>query len=113
MGVPFSREVQKASLHIDNIAPTVNLALWTIIWVSIIISFLIGALLIAITALLVTVNPDLAEERRFLVTPVLKVLLKIPLALVERPAGTGLRREDDKSERSATGYVENKAKYRG
>lgn len=112
MGVPFSHEIQKASQHIDNLAPTINLALWTIIWVSIIISFLIGALLLAVTAVLITVNPDLAEERRLLVTPVLKAWLKVPLTLAGRPGEARLRKENDRLERVATGSFEKKTKHR-
>jgi hypothetical protein len=82
MGVPFSHEVQKASQHIDHIAPTVKIALWTIICVSVILSILIATLLIAVIALLITVNPDLVEERKMLVTPALRAWLKLPSALV-------------------------------
>src|SRR5450756_2119647 len=96
MGVPFSHEVQKASEHIDNIAPTVTAALRNIdsivpyvkfalvasILASIVLSILIGTLLIAVIALLITVNPDLEEERKRLITPVLRKWLNMPTTLV-------------------------------
>ena len=119
MGVPFSHEVQKASEHIDNIAPTVVTALRNIdtivpyvkfalvasILASIILSILIVTLLIAVIALLITVNPDLAEERKRLVTPALKSWLKVPSMLVgNSPAApTG---ESETAERRLTGILE-------
>jgi hypothetical protein len=77
MGVPFSHEILKAFHHVDTIAPIVKVAFWTLIFVSILPLVLIGSLLIAVVALLITVNPDLVEERKALVTPVLRVWLKV------------------------------------
>ncbi|KAH8793756.1 hypothetical protein F5882DRAFT_516146 [Hyaloscypha sp. PMI_1271] len=102
MGVPFSHEVQKASEYIDNIAPTivttlrnidttvpyVKFALVANILVSIILTILIVTLLIAVIALLITVNPDLAEERKRLVTPVLRAWLNVPSMLVRNSPAT-------------------------
>jgi hypothetical protein len=82
MGLPFLHEVQKASEHIENIAPTVKSALWAITWASIILPILIGALLLAVVALLITVNPDLEQERKAFVTPLLRICLKAPRALL-------------------------------
>jgi hypothetical protein len=113
MGVPFSHEVQNASHHIDTIAPIVKIALWTIICVSVILSLLIGTLLIAVVALLITVNPDLAEERKRLVTPVLRAWLKVPSMLVGISSiGAAPTREGERSEWSPTAVPEKKTKYR-
>ncbi|KAH7407178.1 hypothetical protein BKA64DRAFT_705588 [Cadophora sp. MPI-SDFR-AT-0126] len=81
MGVPFSHEVQNASHHIDTIAPILRIALWTIICVSVILLFLISLIAVAFIALLITVNPDLVEERKRLVTPVLRACLQVPSML--------------------------------
>ena len=80
MGLPFLHEVQSASQHIDTIAPILRIALWTVICVSVILLFLIS---VAIIALLITVNPDLVEERKRFVTPVLRACLKVPSLLLE------------------------------
>ncbi len=103
MGVPFSREIEKASHHIDTLVPTVNIALWTIIWVSIILLILIATILVAFIALLITVNPDLERERKALVTPVLRALLKVPRVLVGMSSTEATsRREGERSERPST-----------
>jgi uncharacterized membrane protein YbhN (UPF0104 family) len=119
MGVPFSHEVQKASEHIDNIAPTVVTALHNIdtivpyvkfalvasVLASIILSILIVGLLIAIIALLITVNPDLAEERKRLVTPALRAWLKVSSMLVGNSPATPTG-ESETAERRPTGILE-------
>jgi hypothetical protein len=121
MGVPFSHEVQKASEHIDNIAPTVVTAIRNIdttipyvkfalvanILASIIFSILIVTLLIAVIALLITVKPDLAEERKRLVTPVLRAWLKVPSVLMRNSPATPTG-ESETGERCQTGILENR-----
>ena len=117
MGIPFSHEIQKASEHVDNIAPTVinalrnvddvvpyvKSALWAIGWASIILPVLIGALLLAVIALLITVNPDLEQERKQLVTPLLRLCLKVPQALIGVSAAeTVPGREREQPERVPT-----------
>ncbi|KAE9365287.1 hypothetical protein N431DRAFT_98401 [Stipitochalara longipes BDJ] len=123
MGVPFSHEIQKASEHIDNIAPTVitalrnvdtvvpyvENALWAITWASIILPFLIGALLLAVIALLITVNPDLEQERKLLVTPLLRICLKMPRVLLGISAAEATtRREREQPERGPTRDIDNR-----
>ncbi|PMD30798.1 hypothetical protein L207DRAFT_519908 [Hyaloscypha variabilis F] len=107
MGMPFSREVQKASQHVENIAPYAVSALSAITWASIVLSFLIGALLLAVIALLITVNPDLEQERKLLVTPLLRVCLKVPRVLLGITAAeTTTGREREQPERVPTKDVD-------
>lgn len=102
MGLPYSHEIQRASEHIDAIVPTVKIALWTLTFVSISLLILIGALLLAVIGLLITVNPDLERERKALVTPVLRGWLTAPRLLVGAlPASAASRREVERSERTA------------
>ncbi|PMD14132.1 hypothetical protein NA56DRAFT_755037 [Hyaloscypha hepaticicola] len=102
MGVPFSHEIQRASEHIDATVPTVKIALWTLTFVSISLLILIGALLLAVIGLLITVNPDLERERKALVTPVLRGLLTAPRLLVgASPESAAPRREFERSEKTA------------
>jgi hypothetical protein len=102
MGVPYSHEIQKASDHIDAIMPTVKIALWILNFVSISLLILIGALFLAVIALLITVNPDLERERKALVTPVLRGWLTVPRLLVgASPAAAAPRGEFERSERTA------------
>ncbi|KAI7494971.1 hypothetical protein KC367_g7734 [Hortaea werneckii] len=81
MGIPYSREINQA---FDQVAPLVAATL-DVLQTSKNITYLLAAvqvlnavlLLIAVVSLLgllITVNPDLAEERRALVTPVVKHL---------------------------------------
>jgi hypothetical protein len=86
MGVPFSHEVQRASHHIDSIAPLAKIALITLTLASVIITILLVAILYALVALMITVNPDLVEERKRLVTPFFKAWLKVPAMLVGIPS---------------------------
>lgn len=102
MGLPFSHEVQKASAHIDSTVPYVKFALVAVVLASIIVPILIGTLLVAVLALLITVNPDLIAERQRLVTPVLKAWFKVPVMLVGNPSLTG----DDEKPESLTGILE-------
>ena len=112
MGVLFSHEVKNVSHHIDIIAPIIKTALRTITFVAIILSLLISTLLVAIVALLITVNPDMVEERKRLVTPALKACLKVPNMLVGiSTIGGAPTREGEKPERSPTVVPENSIKY--
>ncbi|KAI7209593.1 hypothetical protein KC333_g8650 [Hortaea werneckii] len=81
MGIPYSKEINQA---FDQVAPLVAATL-DVLQTSKNITYLLAAvqvlnavlLLIAVVSLLgllITVNPDLAEERRALVTPVVKHL---------------------------------------
>ncbi|KAI6910413.1 hypothetical protein KC318_g1258 [Hortaea werneckii] len=81
MGIPYSKEINQA---FDQVAPLVAATL-DVLQTSKNITYLLAAvqvlnavlLLVAVVSLLgllITVNPDLAEERRALVTPVVKRL---------------------------------------
>lgn len=114
MGIPFSHEVHNASRQIDLIAPIIKIALWTIICVSLILSLLISTLLITVVALLITVNPDLVEERKRFVTPILRALLKVPSMPVEfSSVGVASTREGERLEESSIAVPEKKIMYRG
>lgn len=102
MGIPYSHQIQKASEHIDAIVPIVKIALWTLTFVSISLLILIGALLLAVIALLITVNPNLERERKALVTPILRGWLTGPRLLVGAlPASVAPRRVVERFERTA------------
>jgi hypothetical protein len=81
-------------------------ALSAITWASIVLSFLIGALLLAVIALLITVNPDLEQERKLLVTPLLRVCLKVPRVLLGITAAETTGREREQPERAPTKDVD-------
>jgi hypothetical protein len=66
MGVPYSQEVKTA---VDLAADLKFAVTCFIIILTIFLSFIV----VAVIALLITVNPDLVEERKALVTPVLKL----------------------------------------
>lgn len=110
MGVPYSYEVQKAShdidtasRHIDTITPILKSTLFAIKFACIIhvISFCI--LLVAVIALLISVNPDLAEERKALVTPVLRACLKVPRLLVGGSEGAPMSSRGERLDRKGRG----------
>ncbi|KAI7344386.1 hypothetical protein D0862_12842 [Hortaea werneckii] len=81
MGIPYSKEINQA---FDQVAPLVAATL-DVLQTSKNISYLLAAVQVfnalllltavfALLGLLITVNPDLAEERKALVTPVVKHL---------------------------------------
>ncbi|GAB1743692.1 hypothetical protein NU219Hw_g616t1 [Hortaea werneckii] len=81
MGIPYSKEINQA---FDQVAPLVAATL-DVLQTSKNITYLLAAVqvlnavllltaVIALLGLLITVNPDLADERRALVTPVVKHL---------------------------------------
>jgi hypothetical protein len=88
MGVPFSQEVRNAVDHAADLKSAaiyftrtaVDIAAdlkFVVICFTIIHAISLGFILLAVIALLITVNPDLVEERKALVTPVLKGGLRV------------------------------------
>lgn len=79
MGIPFSHEVKTAVNLATDLATELKshatTALYALIFISVIHTFLLAIFLLAVIALLVTVNPDLVEERKAFVTPVVRWLL--------------------------------------
>jgi hypothetical protein len=79
MGVPFSSEVKTAVDLATELAADLKshatTALYALVFIAVIHTFLLGVFLIAIIGLLITVNPDLVEERKAFVTPGVKLLL--------------------------------------
>jgi hypothetical protein len=84
MGIPYSKQINAA---FDQVTPLVaagfqvlettkNIAV-LLAFIEVFIFILLGLILIALCILLVTVNPDLEEERRELVTPVIKWTLEM------------------------------------
>jgi hypothetical protein len=82
MGIPYSRQIHTA---FDQVTPLVtrgfqvlettkNIAI-LLAWIQVLTVVLLALILIALLALLVTMNPDLSNERQAFVTPALKVLL--------------------------------------
>ncbi|KAF8848397.1 hypothetical protein BDZ45DRAFT_753868 [Acephala macrosclerotiorum] len=74
MGVPFSQEVKTVVDLATDLATDLKshatTALYALILISVIHTFLLALFLLAVIALLITVNPDLGEERNAFVTPV-------------------------------------------
>jgi len=66
MGAPYSKEVKAAVDHAAEFK-------FAVIFVSIALTIFLCFITVAVIALLITVNPDLVEERKELVTPVLKL----------------------------------------
>jgi len=81
MGVLFSREIHATFDHINATVPYLRFTLWIIILTLIICTVLFTGILVAIVALLISVNPDLSEERKTYVTPFLQALLRVPSKL--------------------------------
>lgn len=114
MGILFSHEIQNTSRHIDLIAPTFKIALYTVICASVFLSLLISALLVTVVALLITVNPDLVEERKRFVTPTLRALLKVMSMLVgSLSKGAAPTRVGERLEGSSTTVPRKEIMYRG
>lgn len=81
MGMPYSKQINAA---FDQVTPLVaegykvletikNLAV-LLAWIQVLTVALLGALAALLLALLVTLNPDLADERQLLVTPAVRWL---------------------------------------
>jgi hypothetical protein len=79
MGIPYSKQINQA---FDQVTPLVaegfkvlektkNIAV-LLLWLEILSTTILALLLVFLIALLITVNPDLEEERRTIVTPVVK-----------------------------------------
>lgn len=75
MGVPYSQEVKTAVDLASDLKGHATIAIYAIVVVSVIHTFLLSIFLAAVLGLLITVNPDLAEERKAFVTPVLRWIL--------------------------------------
>jgi hypothetical protein len=82
MGIPYSRQINTA---FDQVTPLVaqgfevlettkNIAV-LLAWIQVLTVVLLALILIALAALLVTMNPDLSHERQAFVTPIMKILL--------------------------------------
>ena len=86
MGIPYSREINKAFEELnqaygqvtpliesayDVLETTKNISL-VLLAIQILTVLLLGLILLALVGLLITMSPDLDEERKELVTPVLK-----------------------------------------
>jgi nitrate/nitrite transporter NarK len=82
MGIPYSRQINTA---FDQVAPLVtqgfqvlettkNIAI-LLAWIQVLTVVLLALILLALAALLVTMNPDLEKEREAYVTPIMKSLM--------------------------------------
>jgi hypothetical protein len=86
MGIPYSREINKAFEELnqaygqvtpliesayDVLETTKNISL-VLLAIQVLTVLLLGLILLALVGLLITMNPDLDEERKELVTPVLR-----------------------------------------
>jgi hypothetical protein len=86
MGIPYSKEINKAFQELnqaygqvtplvasayDVLETTKNISL-LLLAIEVLTVVLLGLMLLALIGLLITMNPDLDEEKRELVTPVLR-----------------------------------------
>lgn len=86
MGIPYSKEIKKAFQELNKaygevtplvasayevLETTKNISL-LLLAIEVVTVVLLGLTLLALVGLLITMNPDLDEERRELVTPVLQ-----------------------------------------
>jgi len=82
MGVLFSSEVKTAVDLATDLAAELRshaiTALYALIFIATIFTFLLNFFVLAVIGLLITINPDLAEERKAFVTPVVRFLF-LPL----------------------------------
>ncbi|KUJ10958.1 uncharacterized protein LY89DRAFT_739931 [Mollisia scopiformis] len=116
MGVPFSQEVKTAVDLASDLATDLRshatVVLYAVVIVSVIHTVLLSLFLLAVIGLIVSVNPDLAEERKAFVTPAVRWIL-FPLrgwkavfagtAGRERPRGQEFENESRSSNESARG----------
>ncbi|KAJ4372807.1 hypothetical protein N0V86_008173 [Didymella sp. IMI 355093] len=86
MGIPYSREINAAFEQVTPLVAAGFKVLRTTKNISIVLAIIqvltvlfLGLILLALIALLYTVNPDLEEERRALITPRLKYYAHITL----------------------------------
>ncbi|KAJ4331031.1 hypothetical protein N0V87_009489 [Didymella glomerata] len=86
MGIPYSREINAAFEQVTPLVAAGFKVLRTTKNISIVLAIIqvltvvfLGLILLALIALLYTVNPDLEEERRALITPWLKYYAHITL----------------------------------
>ncbi|OIW22692.1 hypothetical protein CONLIGDRAFT_650367 [Coniochaeta ligniaria NRRL 30616] len=76
MGVPYSRQID---LAFEQVGPFLQTAKYTFLLLcalqvlaTLFLGLVLGLTLLALLALLITVNPDLDTERRAIVTPVMR-----------------------------------------
>ena len=76
MGVPYSKQID---LAFDQVGPFLQTAKYIFylfgvfhVFATLILGLLLGSILLALVALLISINPDLDAERRAIVTPVLR-----------------------------------------
>jgi cadmium resistance protein CadD (predicted permease) len=101
MGVPYSQEVKTA---VDLAADLKFAVTCFIIILTIFLSFIV----VAVIALLITVNQDLVEERKALVTPVLKLgLWGLTPIILGRRTFVGTTEEPREERRRDEGRGEN------
>lgn len=78
MGLPYSREIHAA---VDKLPPLIAAAQSTknifilLAAIQVIQVIILGLMLLAMLALLITMNPDLEDERAAVVTPVVKWII--------------------------------------
>jgi hypothetical protein len=77
MGVPFSKEIGASLRHVEGALEHAKFISVIAVLCIAAITVLMGLIFIALIALLISVNPDLAEERELLVTPIVRWTLKL------------------------------------
>ncbi|TVY39703.1 hypothetical protein LSUB1_G006865 [Lachnellula subtilissima] len=81
MGIPYSKQI---NLAFDNVTPLVAAGfevlqrtkhiIYLLAAIQVLTAIFLGLILITLLALIITVSPDLENERKILVTPVMKWL---------------------------------------
>jgi len=90
MGVPYSKEITLALNQVDPLVKQGIKVLDTTVKIAIVLGIcqllvivLLGLVLVALLAILVTMNPDLAKERQAFVTPVIKLIIETGGSIME------------------------------
>jgi hypothetical protein len=83
MGIPYSRQINDAFNQVTPLVAegfrvletTKNIAI-VLAFIEVLTAILLAFILLALVALLITTNPDFADERQTYVTPTLKTVLR-------------------------------------
>jgi hypothetical protein len=94
MAFLFSKEIEMGQTLLQTVLQTTKIVGLVLFSLQVITAVLLSLLLIAIIALIITVNPGLVEEREALVTPAIKMLVR-PLKISTKRL-VGVRRPNTK-----------------
>jgi len=85
-----AKEVDHVGNVIDQVVPIIDQVLYTtknvavvLLWLGILVALVVALNLVCLVAILITLNPDLEEERRALVTPVVRSIARRTKTVVD------------------------------